>query len=83
MAPRKGIHEHSVARPEHFFQEELISEQPPSAAAMQTLYDLLKGYPPPGLQVSDFARAECSFQGEPKAHGFHTLKLSFRIALSA
>src|SRR5215471_3411068 len=42
MAHRKGTHEHSVVRPEHFFQKELIGEHPPSSATMQTLYDLAR-----------------------------------------
>lgn len=40
MAERKGTYDHSVARPEHFFQKELIGEQSPSFATMQTLYDV-------------------------------------------
>jgi len=40
MAHRKGIHQHLVTKPEHLFQEELLGEEPPSLATMQTLYDL-------------------------------------------
>ncbi len=40
MADRKGTHQHLVAKPRYFFQKELVGEEPPSFATMQTLYDL-------------------------------------------
>ena len=40
MADRKETQKHSVERPEHFFQKELVGEEPPSFATMQTLYHL-------------------------------------------
>jgi hypothetical protein len=40
MADRKDTQKHSVERPEHFFQKELVGEAPPSFATMQTLYHL-------------------------------------------
>src|SRR6266849_3441917 len=49
MADRKETQEHSVERPEHFFQKELVGEEPPSFTTMQTLYhlatDLFAGRP--------------------------------------
>jgi len=40
MSHRKGTDQYSVSKPTRFFEKELVGEEPPSFATMQTLYNL-------------------------------------------